>query len=240
VRAGSASAVAAAVAAASALAAGAAGAHPDPLTSGHAVIAHVVAPVAARSSPALGRVVTRIGALARWNGGPVGLLVLAERTGPDGRLWLRVRLPQRPNGAECPDPCRQDARRRHRLADRRLGRQAHRRARARRQGRARVSGGRGRPRHAHPHRPLRSQRTDQAARPPRLLRPVGAPAHRVLEHPPPLRRRPRADQHPGRDGTSLHDPLGSARSHGCIRIDDAGIELLARVAVEGTPVIIGA
>jgi hypothetical protein len=40
----------------------------------------------------------------------------------------------------------------------------------------------------------------------------------------------------GRDGASLADPLGSARSHGCIRIPNAAIRLLARVAREGTPV----
>jgi hypothetical protein len=42
----------------------------------------------------------------------------------------------------------------------------------------------------------------------------------------------------GRGGTSLLDPLGSARSHGCIRIDNAAIRLLASVAREGTPVLI--
>jgi lipoprotein-anchoring transpeptidase ErfK/SrfK len=40
----------------------------------------------------------------------------------------------------------------------------------------------------------------------------------------------------GRAGASLADPLGSARSHGCIRIPNDGIRLLARVAREGTPV----
>ena len=40
----------------------------------------------------------------------------------------------------------------------------------------------------------------------------------------------------GRGGASLADPLGSARSHGCIRIPNIGIRLLARVAREGTPV----
>ena len=44
----------------------------------------------------------------------------------------------------------------------------------------------------------------------------------------------------GRAVTSLQDALGTARSHGCIRIDNAAIALLARVAVEGTPVIIRA
>jgi lipoprotein-anchoring transpeptidase ErfK/SrfK len=42
----------------------------------------------------------------------------------------------------------------------------------------------------------------------------------------------------GRAGTSLRDPLGTARSHGCVRIDNAAIELLARVAVEGMSVVI--
>ena len=40
----------------------------------------------------------------------------------------------------------------------------------------------------------------------------------------------------GRAGASLRDPLGTARSHGCIRIPNEAIRLLARVAREGTPV----
>ncbi|HEY5333318.1 MAG TPA: L,D-transpeptidase [Solirubrobacterales bacterium] len=40
----------------------------------------------------------------------------------------------------------------------------------------------------------------------------------------------------GRDGESLLDPLGSAASHGCIRIPDAGISWLAAHAPLGTPV----
>jgi lipoprotein-anchoring transpeptidase ErfK/SrfK len=44
----------------------------------------------------------------------------------------------------------------------------------------------------------------------------------------------------GRAGASLADPLGSARSHGCIRIPNVGIRLLARVAREGTPVEVSA
>jgi lipoprotein-anchoring transpeptidase ErfK/SrfK len=43
----------------------------------------------------------------------------------------------------------------------------------------------------------------------------------------------------GRDGAALSDPLGSARSHGCIRVDNAAVRFLARVAVPGTPVHIG-
>lgn len=42
----------------------------------------------------------------------------------------------------------------------------------------------------------------------------------------------------GRGGASLLDPLGSARSHGCIRIDNAAIGFIASHAPLGTPVLI--
>lgn len=40
----------------------------------------------------------------------------------------------------------------------------------------------------------------------------------------------------GRDGTSLENPLGSAASHGCIRIDDGPITWMAHHLPQGTPV----
>jgi lipoprotein-anchoring transpeptidase ErfK/SrfK len=40
----------------------------------------------------------------------------------------------------------------------------------------------------------------------------------------------------GRAGTSLLDPLGSARSHGCIRIDNGPITWMAHHLPAGTPV----
>ncbi len=40
----------------------------------------------------------------------------------------------------------------------------------------------------------------------------------------------------GRDGASLDDPLGSARSHGCIRIEDPGIDWMAAQIPQGSPV----
>jgi lipoprotein-anchoring transpeptidase ErfK/SrfK len=42
----------------------------------------------------------------------------------------------------------------------------------------------------------------------------------------------------GRDGTSLNDPLGSSTSHGCIRVDDTNILWMARLIPLGTPVLI--
>ena len=38
----------------------------------------------------------------------------------------------------------------------------------------------------------------------------------------------------GRDGASLSDPLGSARSHGCIRIDNTSIDWMAANIPQGT------
>jgi lipoprotein-anchoring transpeptidase ErfK/SrfK len=42
----------------------------------------------------------------------------------------------------------------------------------------------------------------------------------------------------GRAGALRADPLRSARSHGCIRINNRPVSWLARRAVEGTPVVI--
>ena len=42
----------------------------------------------------------------------------------------------------------------------------------------------------------------------------------------------------GRGGESLTDPLGSARSHGCIRVDNAEVRFLARHLVAGVPVTV--
>jgi lipoprotein-anchoring transpeptidase ErfK/SrfK len=42
----------------------------------------------------------------------------------------------------------------------------------------------------------------------------------------------------GRDGTSLDDPLGSSASHGCVRIDDANVIWMAKAVPLGTPVLI--
>jgi hypothetical protein len=42
----------------------------------------------------------------------------------------------------------------------------------------------------------------------------------------------------GRDGASLADPLGSARSHGCVRIPDPVVSWMARVLPVGTPVVV--
>jgi lipoprotein-anchoring transpeptidase ErfK/SrfK len=40
----------------------------------------------------------------------------------------------------------------------------------------------------------------------------------------------------GRGGSSLLVPVGTAKSHGCIRIDNSAVDWLAKVAAPGTPV----
>jgi lipoprotein-anchoring transpeptidase ErfK/SrfK len=40
----------------------------------------------------------------------------------------------------------------------------------------------------------------------------------------------------GRAGASLRDPLGSARSHGCVRVDNDDVRWMARKVPAGTPV----
>ena len=40
----------------------------------------------------------------------------------------------------------------------------------------------------------------------------------------------------GRGAASLEDPLGTARSHGCVRIDNTDVTWLAHTVVPGTPV----
>ena len=42
----------------------------------------------------------------------------------------------------------------------------------------------------------------------------------------------------GRGGSSLDSPVGTASSHGCVRMRNADIDWLARHAEAGTPVVI--
>ena len=228
-----------AVAAACIPSAWAASDHPATGSADRALIAHLVAPVEARAAPA-GRALTRIEPLGRWNGGPVGLLVLDERKGADARLWLRVRLPERPNNASAWIPANMTEL--TRTPWRIVVSVSRRTVTVEREGRT-----------------VRVFRAVVGA--PGTPTPTGmfAVSERVSQPDPHAFYGPwvllltaysdtleRFDGGPGqisihgRDGTSLHDPLGTARSHGCIRIDNSGIDLLARVAVEGTPVIIQA
>ena len=62
-------------------------------------VAKVVAVAAVRPRPGAGPIVRLLATRTTWGGGPQQLLVLAARRGADGREWLKVRLPGRPNGS---------------------------------------------------------------------------------------------------------------------------------------------
>jgi lipoprotein-anchoring transpeptidase ErfK/SrfK len=234
-----ASSVAAAIAALALLSAPPAAAEltaPAAPTRATAWIARVVVPTVARTRPDGGTVVSRVDTRARWNGGPVGLLVLGTRPDDRGRLWVRVALPRRPNGSSgwiradlarlTPTDYRVEV-----SVGRRVVRLLH-RGQVVRSYRAVVGAS------AWP-TPLGlfavSERVAQpnpwgflgpwalhlTAFSPTLLDFGGGPGQVAIH---------------GRAGASLADPLGTARSHGCIRIPNDGIRLLARVAREGTPV----
>ena len=209
-------------------------------TRTQAWIAQVVAPVRAFARPRPSTPLARLGVRARWAGGPNQLLVLAARRDRLGRRWLRVRLPRRPNDAA--GWIRADrtvlTRTRWRLeldlGERRL--RVLRAGRVRRSLRA-VVGAPGTPT---PRGRFAIAEMVRQPRSARLPRPVGAAPHRALRRARRLRRRPGTVAIHGRGGASLLDPLGSARSHGCIRIDNRHIRFLARVLVPGTPVIVTA
>jgi len=164
------------------------------------------------------------------------LLVLERRTLPDGEGWLRVRLPVRPNDAEGWIP-EDAARLRHtdwwvRVRTERRTIEAYEGGRLRLRARA-VVGARATPtprglfavllvaKQRDPHGflgPWAVHLTSHSD----VLENFGGGPGRVAIH--------------GRDGESLQDPLGSARSHGCVRVSNGSVTLLARWLRPGTPV----
>jgi hypothetical protein len=212
---------------------------PDPylLTPRLAHLARVVAPTAALARPDAGRTVMRVPALAPWGGGQVQLLVLGSAL-RDGRRWLHVRLPERPNTMS--GWIRADVTVDSTTPWRVLVSTARERVVVTRAGRPVVSFRAvvGKPSTPTP-RGLFA--IDERIRQPagselgpwalfltahsRILRNYGGGPGRVAIH--------------GRAGPLLDAPLGTAASHGCIRIDNRRVRWLDQIAVEGTPVLVG-
>jgi lipoprotein-anchoring transpeptidase ErfK/SrfK len=168
------------------------------------------------------------------------LLVLAEHTGRGGRHWLRVRLPDRPNGASAwiPANVTQLASTPWRIvvSVRKRTVALERRGSVVRVYRA-VVGAPGTP------TPTGLFAVSERVSQPDPHAFYGPWVLLLTAYSNTLRRfdgGPGQISIHGRAGASLRDPLGTARSHGCIRIDNAAVDLLARVAVEGTPVVIRA
>jgi len=212
---------------------------PGPPTVSSAWVAHIVTPTPALSAPRHGRVKITVPTSAAIYGAPVALLVLGARVTPDGTTWLRVLLPERPNGISgwinsnyvelTRTPWQVDVSVEARTVSLlRAGRLV-----------GRWQAVVGKPSTPTP-RGLYAvyERVPQpspndffgtwalllTAFSPVLHDFDGGPGQVAIH---------------GRGGASLLDPLGSARSHGCIRIDNSAIDVLARDASEGTPVEIG-
>jgi lipoprotein-anchoring transpeptidase ErfK/SrfK len=209
-------------------------ADPYQLTPELAHVARVVAPTWALAQPGGGRTVMKVSPLAEWGGGAVQYLVLRSKV-VDGYRWLRVRLPERPNndaGWISADVTRVTT-----TPWRIVVSTGESSVTVERAGRAVTSFAAvvGKPSTPTPRglfaidEPIR-QPADSELGPwalfltahSRGLDDYGGGPGRIAIH--------------GRAGPLLADPLGTPASHGCIRIADARVSWLARIAVDGTPV----
>jgi len=202
-------------------------------TRASAWIARLVARTPAWDAPRAAGTPHMLEPLGRWTGGPVGLLVLEARD-----EWVRVLLPARPNGSSAWVKAE-----RVRLVRTRWRVEVHlktRRVTLLRDGRPQrsVRAVVGAPATPTPRGRFAIYETARQPDPDGFLGPValhltahsdvlddyGGGPGRVAIH--------------GRGGSSLADPLGSARSHGCIRVDNAAVRRLARVLASGVPVVV--
>jgi lipoprotein-anchoring transpeptidase ErfK/SrfK len=199
--------------------------------------ARIVAPAVARAAPSSkARPRLRLGTAARWNGGPVGLLVLGAAEDRRERPWLRVLLPQRPNGTTGWIPASRTVTRHTgwRVAvnvDRRTVSILY-NGRVRRRWGA-VVGAPGTP------TPRGLFAIGERVRQPSPYGFLGTWALHLTAYSGVLDNfggGPGTIGIHGRGGASFLNPLGSAASHGCIRIDNGPVGYLARRALEGTPV----
>jgi lipoprotein-anchoring transpeptidase ErfK/SrfK len=210
---------------------------PGAPTSSQSWRVRIVVPTLARAAPRReARPAMRLGTGARWNGGPVSLLVLDAARDRTGRLWLRVLLPRRPNGTTGWIAAERAVvtRTRWRVVvdvDRRTVSLLH-------DGRVRgswpaVVGAPSTP------TPRGLFAVGERIRQPDANGFIGSWAVHLTAYSEVLDNYgggPGTIGIHGRGGASLWDPLGSAASHGCIRIDNDPVSLLARRALEGTPV----
>jgi hypothetical protein len=202
-------------------------------------VANVIFSARARVAPtARARKLAFVPQISQW-GTPTELLVLASRVGPEGRTWLRVLLDQRPNGTAVwlnsedtllsVDRWRIDVS----LAGRRV---TVYRAGHTVQSFAAVVG--------KPSTPTPTGLFAVAAelRQPEADQFVGAWVLPLTAHSNVLKSFEGGDGQValhGRGGASLLDPLGTARSHGCVRLANSAIAWIATHVPVGTPVRVG-
>ncbi|MDO8213611.1 L,D-transpeptidase [Conexibacter sp. CPCC 206217] len=206
-----------------------------PPTATRSWTARIVAAAAVRAVPdADARPTGRIAPVAPWNGGEVRLLVLDSRV--DGqRSWLRVALPDRPNGSSGwidADVAQVGSTGWRIVIDLAARRGSAFYAGARVRSWPVVIGRRATPTprglfavYERVRQPVGSELGPYALHitgHSDVLEDFGGGPGRVALH--------------GRSGALLNDPLPSASSHGCVRMDNAVIAWLAARAGPGTPV----
>ena len=195
----------------------------------------MLAPVTARSLPSTaGRPIVVLQPNAPLAQGPDVLLVLGRRT-VGGREWVRVLLPIRPNGASGWVPA--DVLRFNSSSVRVVIDQSERRLTVYRGGKqvmaTTVAVGT-------PQTPTPLGRFAVAERiytgtPKAFLGPVVLPLTGYSEK---LNEYAGGNGRVAMHGTSLPQLLGTRASHGCIRVGNAAVMRLARLAMPGTPVLI--
>ncbi len=200
--------------------------------------ARLVAPARVTGRPQGGRLVWRAGTATSWSRHPQALLVLDTHESTDGRQWLKVLLPIRPIGSAGWIPRNRVVLRKSNLwiEIRKKNRWLYAFREGKRIRRYRiVIGARGTPTPAGLAAVYERnrQRNPRAFLGPwslpltalsRTLKSYGGGPGRIAMH--------------GRGGSSYDDRLGSAASHGCIRVPNRGIRWLALHAGPGTPVVI--
>lgn len=212
---------------------------PTAPTEDSAWVARIVAPTVARSAADGGKVVRRLKTTAKWDHGPNQLLVLESTTDSSRHEWIRVLLPERPNGASA--WIRSDYTQLHRTPYRVQIDLAKRTVSLQRDGRTVASWGAvvGAPSTPTPTGRFAISEIVRQPDPSGFIGPwalhltafsnvldnFGGGPGRVAIH--------------GRSGASLNDPLRTARSHGCIRISNRAVRRLAKSLEPGVPVEIG-
>jgi lipoprotein-anchoring transpeptidase ErfK/SrfK len=208
---------------------------PPPAPAGGATLARIVAPTQGRRRLASTRRAVWLGTATQWSQQPQVLLVLGSAV-RSGSQWVEVLLASRPNGSTA--WVRRDAVRlsttpywvdidiRARTVT------VLRRGKRVRRFRAVV----GAPPTPTPKLLAAVYEHNRQANPRGFLGPWALPLTAMSDVLDDYGGGPGRIAVHGRAGTSLADHLGTARSHGCIRIDNSPIRYLARTLPTGTPV----
>jgi lipoprotein-anchoring transpeptidase ErfK/SrfK len=208
-----------------------------PNSKSGAWVARIVGPTTALAQPGAGKRVARVGVLTEWARHEQSLLVAKSAT-REGEMWLRVLLPIRPNGTFGWIPADATVLSKTpywvRIRKRSRSVRIYRAGRLVRAFRAVI----GKPstptpsglaaiyevvRQPNPRRFLGNWVLSLTALSD-VLQEFGGASGRIGIH--------------GRAGASLQDRLGSARSHGCVRIDNSAANWMARRLPPGTPVLV--